>query len=124
MRFDRLELQRWPTETMVTQTQQNDRGPKKCSECRQTLPNIVGVVWTQDYIDCYHINPQVLDLKPRQKGRGRCFISFAKTRLKTEGQNDCHSPGHVYIYPATSTPTRFLLISCTRSIESVLVQYL
>ena len=45
MRFDRLELRRWLTETMVTQTQQNGGGPKKCSECCQILPNTVGVVW-------------------------------------------------------------------------------
>ena len=43
MQFDRLELRRWLTETMVTQTQQNGGVPKKCSECYQTLRNAVGV---------------------------------------------------------------------------------
>jgi len=35
---------------MVTITQQNGGGPKKGSECRQTLSNEVGGVWARDYI--------------------------------------------------------------------------
>ena len=37
MRFDRLDLRRWLTETIE---------PKNVS---QTLPNTVGVVWARDY---------------------------------------------------------------------------
>ena len=70
------------------------------------------------------LNLQVLDLKPRQKGHSRHFISSVKMRLKTEGQNDSHTPGRVYIYPATPTSTYFSLESYTQTIVSVLVQYL
>ena len=69
--------------------------------------------------------PRLLSLKsaspPRQKGWGRHFILSVKMRLKIEEQNDCHPPGHLYIYPAMPTSTCFSLISCTQSIVSVLV---